>query len=330
MTVSKSPTTPAAGSTGNTLTFTFTSPTSPGQVFGPNSVVTLDVPSGWTQPTTSNVAGRVVASLPGSWACTSATIGSITGSGPWTIPVTCRLSCRRAIYPDVRGPGDRGDCPHECDQLHVPHDDPAGFGRDARHDRFKPHRRCSRGAASKLDVTAVNGGANPIAGTGFAVVVQAEDAFGNPSNVGSNTGVSLSLNTGTGVLGGTLTGTIASGSNLLTISGVTYTRAEAGVILTVTRTSGASLAAGNSDPFAVDAGSPTKLAVISVNGGSSPTAGAGFPVVVQSQDAFGNPSNVSNNMTITLTRQAGTPTGTLVARPQGRSRAELINSPSVA
>jgi Bacterial Ig-like domain (group 3) len=115
------------------------------------------------------------------------------------------------------------------------------------------------GSASKLAITSVNGGANPAVGTPFSVVVQSQDSGGNPSNVIANTGVSLSLNTGTGILGGTLTGTITAGTNSVTISGVTYSKAESGVILTATRTSGDSLLPGNSSPFTVNPGSLNHL-----------------------------------------------------------------------
>ena len=129
------------------------------------------------------------------------------------------------------------------------------------------------GTATKLAITSVNGGSNPTAGTPFSVVVQSQDANGNPANVTPATGVSLSLNTGTGTLGGTVSGTISNNTNSVTISGVTYNRAESGVILTVARTSGMTpLASGSSPPFVVTPGTATKLVV---TGSGTQTAGAG-------------------------------------------------------
>ena len=274
----------------------------------------------------------------------------------------------------------------------------------------------------------MNGGSNPTAGIGFSVVVQSQDAFGNPSNVTASTGFSLSRATGTGTLGGTLTGTIAAGTSQVTVSGVTYTKAESGVSITATRTSGDNVTVGTSATFTVNAGTatslsvtgftspttagashtftvtaldsngntatgytgtvhftssdgqavlpanstltsgtgtfsatlgtagsqsitatdtvtgsitgsqsgitvnaaaPTKLAIISVNGGSNPTAGVGFSVVVQSQDPFGNPSGVSPADNLGLTVQSGTPsvlggttTGTLSG---GNSQVTISN-----
>lgn len=57
-----------------------------------------------------------------------------------------------------------------------------------------------------------------------------------------------------------------------------------------------------------------KLAIISVNGGVSPTVNFPFEVVVQAQDADGLPANLTTNTTITLTKEtgAGTLGGTLV------------------
>jgi hypothetical protein len=89
---------------------------------------------------------------------------------------------------------------------------------------------------TKLVITSVNGGANPTAGIGFSVVVQAQDASGVPRNVLANTSVTLTRKTGTGVLGGTTSGTIAANTSQVTISGVTYSKAEAGVSLTASAT----------------------------------------------------------------------------------------------
>jgi hypothetical protein len=110
---------------------------------------------------------------------------------------------------------------------------------------------------TKLAVTSVNGGSSPAVGTAFNVVVQAQDDGGTPQNVRSNTAISLSLNTGTGTLGGTLTGTIPAGTISVTISGVTYTKAESGVSLTATPTSGDNLTAANSSSFTIIPGNQT-------------------------------------------------------------------------
>jgi hypothetical protein len=117
---------------------------------------------------------------------------------------------------------------------------------------------------TKLAITSVNGGTSPTASVAFSVVVQAQDGGGTPENVTADTPVTLSLNTGTGTLGGTLTCTITAGTSSCTVVGVTYSKVETGVVITATRTSGDTLAAANSAPFNVVAGtSPSFVSAVS-------------------------------------------------------------------
>lgn len=109
----------------------------------------------------------------------------------------------------------------------------------------------SSSSATKLAITLVNGGISPSVSTPFNVVIQSQDATSAPANVVANTDFALSLTTGSGLLGGTLTGTILAGTNTATVSGVTYNTAEAGVSITATRTSGDVLTPGTSALFTV-------------------------------------------------------------------------------
>jgi len=111
-------------------------------------------------------------------------------------------------------------------------------------------------AATNLIVATINGGLPPVAGQPFDVDVEVQDGSGSPANVLEDTNVELTLNAGTGVLGGTLTTTITAGTSSSTISGVTYTVSETGVIVTAGRTSGDNLASGNSNAFNVLASEP--------------------------------------------------------------------------
>ena len=142
--------------------------------------------------------------------------------------------------------------------------------------------------ATKLVITSVNGGSNPIAGTTFSVVVQSQNASGTPTNVSVATGVSLSRKTGTGTLGGTLSGTIAAGSNQTTITGVTYTKAESAVVITATRTSGDNLSPGDSASFTVNPGAANKLAFLTPSGSSTAGSVLSGPPTVAVQDSLGN------------------------------------------
>lgn len=166
---------------------------------------------------------------------------------------------------------------------------------------------------TKLAVTSVNGGSNPSAGVGFAVIVQAQNAGGTPTNVTANTGVSLSLKTGTGTLGGTLTGTIAAGTNQVTITGVTYTKAESGVVITATRTSGDALTAGDSAAFAVNPGAASTLVFTTQPGSAAAGGTIPGPPTVTVRDSFGNTvtsSTASITMAIGANPGGSTLTGT--------------------
>ena len=170
------------------------------------------------------------------------------------------------------------------------------------------------GAAAKLVITSVNGGSNPTAGTAFSVVVQSQDANGNAANVVAGTGVSLSLNTGSGTLGGTLTGTITSGTSSVTISGVTYTKAESGVILAATRTSGDSLTAGNSSAFTVLPGALDHFAISAIS--SPQTAGTAITGITLTAQDVNNNTVTSFTTTVAYSGTAGI-TGTSAAFTSG-------------
>ena len=174
--------------------------------------------------------------------------------------------------------------------------------------------------ASTLAITSVNGGSNPTAGVAFSVVVQAQDASGNPANVVANTGVTLSRNAGTGTLGGTLTGTITAGTNSATISGVTYTKAESGVVLTATRSSGDSLTAGNSAAFTVNP-SAVSASVSSVNSSPASVIADGATTSTITVTLLDANSNPVSGKTVTLAQGAGSST---ISAPSGPSNSSGV------
>jgi len=161
-------------------------------------------------------------------------------------------------------------------------------------------------AATQLAITSVNGGTSPQAGVAFSVTVTSEDIGGSPSNVIAPTSVSISLKTGTGTLGGTLTGTIAAGQDTANVSGITYTKAESGVVLTATVTLGDPLTQGDSNPFTVVAGPAVKIAFTTQPGNG--TGGSAFSPqpVVTLQDANGNAvTGTSQTVTLAIQNNAG-------------------------
>lgn len=93
--------------------------------------------------------------------------------------------------------------------------------------------------------------ASPYIHSSFSIIVQANDNNNTAQNVATNTQISIALNSGTGSLGGTLTGTIPAGSNSVTINGLTYNKEESGVSLTASSTGGDVLANGLSSVFEV-------------------------------------------------------------------------------
>lgn len=81
----------------------------------------------------------------------------------------------------------------------------------------------------KLSILSVNNNEIPEKGEPFSVSLLVQNAAGLPTAVKDPTTVTLSLASGTGNLGGNLTGTIEAGSYELTITGITYDTAEQGV-----------------------------------------------------------------------------------------------------
>ncbi len=164
----------------------------------------------------------------------------------------------------------------------------------------------SAGVATHLNFAAI---ADQTAGTPFTVTVRSEDVLGSLANVTQDTGVQVSLNTGTGMLSGTLTGTISNGTSSVMISSLNYTMAGTGVSLTAASTAGDSLFSGDSASFTVAADAPAKLSVGTIEDVGTNVA---FDVAVTALDAYDNPANVTSTTTVTLTKTSGNmATGTL-------------------
>lgn len=161
--------------------------------------------------------------------------------------------------------------------------------------------------ATKLSVVSVNGGTDPYVNTGFYAVVKSLDASSNAASVTADVNYTITLATGTGALGGTLTGTILSGTNTDTIFGITYNTVETGVSITATDNA-ATLTAGTSGLFNVVALPPAavKLELTNVNGGVNPYVGYNFTATVEARDISNNPVNVVTPVNITLSSLYGT------------------------
>ncbi len=108
----------------------------------------------------------------------------------------------------------------------------------------------SSGVPVKLNVLNVSP-ATPSVLTPFSVTVQTLNAGDQVRSVTQATTVQLSVFSGSGTLSGTLTGTIAAGSNTATLSGLTYSVAEQNVKVQVARTAGDVLSSAVSAAFTV-------------------------------------------------------------------------------
>jgi len=144
----------------------------------------------------------------------------------------------------------------------------------------------------------------PMAGVDFYANIQSQSVSGVRTNVTSNTTVTISLKTGTGVLSGTLMGTIPAGNYAISIGPMTYTKAESGVVLTATATSGMSLNPGDSPPFTVGPGWATDLVFITQPGNSQAGATIAGPLAVAVKDAFGN---IVTSSTASITTEINSP-----------------------
>jgi hypothetical protein len=103
--------------------------------------------------------------------------------------------------------------------------------------------------ATQLEIISINNNDPVYATLPFEIIVQSQDLNGVPANVSSDESVTISLQTGSHTLSGTLSGIILSGTNEVVISGVTYSQGESGVVI---RATGGTLGTDDSDPFDVE------------------------------------------------------------------------------
>ena len=107
-------------------------------------------------------------------------------------------------------------------------------------------------APTKIVVTSLNGGNPILENTPFSITIQAQDDNNSPQVVSAATTIDLTLFSGIGTLGGTTSGTIAAGSNQVTITGILYDVADYGVQLQADITAGDALGTAYSTNFDVN------------------------------------------------------------------------------
>jgi len=143
-------------------------------------------------------------------------------------------------------------------------------------------------------------------------VVKVQDSTGATVTTDTST-VTLSIGTNPGVGTLTCTGglTKAAVAGVATFSGCAIDKAGTGYVLHATD---GVLTPGDSAAFDITAGGPAKL--VATPAPTSPAAGAPFSLTFQSQDAGGNPSNLTQATTVTLSVTTGTSTQTSTASDQ--------------
>ena len=150
---------------------------------------------------------------------------------------------------------------------------------------------------------------SPSQNTGFSLRVRAVDALGAAKNVTTATTVSLGVNSGTGFVSGTITGTIPAGQSFVDLTNVSYSVAEPGVSLRATAIAGQALTQGVTAPITVT-GPPAYASLAGVQ----TAAYAGVPMNPLTVTVFrpdnAVDANYASNITVTLVSGPGVVTGT--------------------
>ena len=183
------------------------------------------------------------------------------------------------------------------------------------------------GAAARLAFTTQPGGGT--GGTAWTTqpVVTVQDANGNTCITDTST-VTVGILYDAG-LGGTLSGTLtkAAVAGVASFSGLGLKIDHIGTGYTLIAADGL-LAGDTSNAFNIATGTATKLGYATVP--ATGTAGTPFSVTVQSQDAGGNPANVTSATTIALSKATGggSLTGTLTGIIALSTNSVTIATPS--
>ncbi|WP_345258503.1 hypothetical protein, partial [Flaviaesturariibacter amylovorans] len=166
--------------------------------------------------------------------------------------------------------------------------------------------------ATQLAITSISPNP-PTAGATFSVTVQAQDGSGTASAVSQATSFTLTVNGYGGSIGGTVTGTIASGATSATVTGVTLSSAGTGAQLTATQTSGDALTAGNSATFNVLAPANQLVLVGVPSSGNANSNVTSFTVEARRPDGTTVDNTYTGTITITKVSGPGTLGGTTSA-----------------
>jgi hypothetical protein len=168
-------------------------------------------------------------------------------------------------------------------------------------------------APTKIVVTSLNGGNPILENTPFSITIQAQDNSNSPQPVSAATTIDLTLFSGIGTLGGTVTGTIAAGTNQVTITGVLYDVPDYGAQLQLDATAGDALGTAYSSTFDVY-GVATSIGITNLTSSSTvSTSIPNFGVTAYRSD-FTVDTYYNGTATISVSSgPSGSITGTLTA-----------------
>jgi len=167
------------------------------------------------------------------------------------------------------------------------------------------------GLPTMLVVASINNGSSPSANTPFDVVISSVDNSGIFQPVTDSTFVALSLFIGSGSLDGKLVDVIPAGSCSVTISGVTYDKAEAGVSITAFTIDGDMLIDGLSSFFTVlDAASQLTFVGLPASGQKNQKL---FPFTIEARREDNSlDSNFTGDITLAVISGAGDISGAFI------------------
>ena len=309
-TMTVAPTSASAGSTGNAFTFTFTNTKNGGaNNFPAGSQVSLQVPTGWTAPqsTTSGNPGFVSVS-----GC-SASIASISGSGPWTILINQTCNANSSFTLSYAGSGNKVNAPTSAGTYTFTTQSKSGTTGTLTNIQTQPVVTVTAAAANKLafgqqpTTTAAGASISP------AVTVQIQDQFGNVTTSTANVAMAI----GTNPAGGTLSGTtsVAAVNGTATFSTLNIDKAGTGYTLSASSGAlpGATSSAFNITAGAVSAGNST----VSANPTSVIADGSTTSTITVTLLDSGN--NPVSGKTVTLSQGTGSSTISAASGPSNAS-----------
>ncbi len=281
-TMTMTPTTVTAGTTGTSYTVTFRAASDGTAGYRAGSTATIQIPNGWTAPQNSVAGSPGYVSITGG-NCPTRSISAITGTGPWTVTVDIVCGSNDTFVLSYAGGGTAVTAPTAAGTYTFATQTQSEGG-PLTDLAASPVVTVNPGPAVKVGFPTTAGGGT--AGVAWAAqpVAAVQDTYGNtvPSSSASIT-LAIGTNPGGGTLSGTAT--LSAVNGVATFSGLSIDKSGTGYTLTATS---AGLTAGTSAAFNITFAAATQVVFTTApGGGTGGLAWAAQPVLTV-QDAFGN------------------------------------------